>query len=82
MVKPGITGLAQVHGLREQHSSEEKTRFDLQYLLTLFPWTDVSLLLQTVWTLAIRRSNRASVASDVTLAETCTSSVGSDSGRR
>lgn len=53
-VKPGITGLAQVHGLREQHSSEEKTRFDLQYLLNPSPLADVSLLLQTVWTLAIR----------------------------
>jgi len=53
-VKPGITGLAQVQGLREQHSSEEKTRFDLQYLLSSSPWTDLSLLLQTVWTLAMR----------------------------
>jgi lipopolysaccharide/colanic/teichoic acid biosynthesis glycosyltransferase len=54
IVKPGITGLAQVHGLREQHSSEEKARFDLQYLLNPSPLTDVSLLLQTLWTLAIR----------------------------
>lgn len=54
IVKPGITGLAQVHGLREQHSSEEKTRFDLQYLLNPSPWADVSLLLQTIWTLLIR----------------------------
>jgi len=53
-VKPGITGLAQVHGLREQHSSEEKSRFDLQYLLNPSPLTDISLLLQTIWTLAIR----------------------------
>lgn len=53
-VKPGITGLAQVHGLREQHSSEEKTRFDLQYLLNPSPLTDISLLLQTVWTVLIR----------------------------
>jgi lipopolysaccharide/colanic/teichoic acid biosynthesis glycosyltransferase len=53
-VKPGITGLAQVHGLREQNSSEEKTRFDLQYLLGASPLMDLSLLLQTSWTLAGR----------------------------
>jgi lipopolysaccharide/colanic/teichoic acid biosynthesis glycosyltransferase len=50
-VKPGVTGLAQVHGLREQHSSEEKTRFDLQYMLHPSPFLDISLLLQTLWTL-------------------------------
>jgi lipopolysaccharide/colanic/teichoic acid biosynthesis glycosyltransferase len=50
-VKPGITGLAQVHGLRDQHSSEEKTRFDLQYMLSRSPFIDVSLLLQTFCTL-------------------------------
>lgn len=53
-VVPGIVGLAQVHGLREQNSSEEKTRLDLQYLLNLSPLTDLSLLLQTVWTLMMR----------------------------
>src|SRR4029077_398894 len=53
-VKPGMTGLAQVHGLRDHSSSEEKTRFDLQYLLAPSPLSDVSLLLQTLWTLAIR----------------------------
>jgi lipopolysaccharide/colanic/teichoic acid biosynthesis glycosyltransferase len=53
-VHPGITGLAQVHGLREQHSSEAKTRFDLQYLLHPTPLADFSLLLQTGWTLVVR----------------------------
>jgi lipopolysaccharide/colanic/teichoic acid biosynthesis glycosyltransferase len=53
-VKLGMTGLAQVHGLRDQHSSEEKTRLDLQYLLNPSPLMDLSLLLQTVWTLGIR----------------------------
>jgi lipopolysaccharide/colanic/teichoic acid biosynthesis glycosyltransferase len=62
-VKPGITGLAQVHGLREQHSSEEKTRFDLQYLLKPTPLMDLSLLLQTSWTLAIRMFHRPPVES-------------------
>ena len=52
--KPGITGLAQVHGLRDQHPSEDKTRFDLQYMLNRSPFIDISLLLQTFWTLAGR----------------------------
>jgi len=63
-VKPGITGLAQVQGLREQHSSEEKTRFDLQYLLNYSLWTDLSLLLQTVWTLATRPTRRWSALTE------------------
>ena len=53
-VKPGMTGLAQVHGLREQNSSEAKARFDLQYRLNSSLFGDLSLLLQTVWTLAMR----------------------------
>jgi len=53
-VKPGITGLAQVHGLRDQHSSEDKTRFDLQYILNRSAFTYISLLLQTFWTIAVR----------------------------
>jgi len=53
-VKPGLTGLAQVHGLREQHASEDKARFDLQYILYWSPLLDLSLLLQTVWTVAVR----------------------------
>jgi lipopolysaccharide/colanic/teichoic acid biosynthesis glycosyltransferase len=53
-IKPGLTGLAQVHGLRDQHSSEDKTRYDLQYILHRSLFLDVSLLLQTAWTLAFR----------------------------
>jgi len=49
-----MTGLAQVHGLRLQHSSEEKARFDLQYMLRPSAFQDVVLLLQTVGTLAMR----------------------------
>lgn len=51
---PGMTGLAQVNGLREQHASEEKTRFDLQYTLEWSPLEDWSLLLQTIGTLVTR----------------------------
>ena len=52
--KPGMTGLAQVCGLREQHSSEEKTELDLQYLMHPSVFLDLSLLIETVWTLAAR----------------------------
>jgi lipopolysaccharide/colanic/teichoic acid biosynthesis glycosyltransferase len=53
-VKPGITGLAQVHGLRDQHALEDKTRYDLQYILHRSLFQDLSLLLQTIWTLIVR----------------------------
>jgi lipopolysaccharide/colanic/teichoic acid biosynthesis glycosyltransferase len=53
-VKPGMTGLAQVHGLREHSSSEEKARFDLQYVMAPYLLLDISLLIQTIWTLALR----------------------------
>jgi lipopolysaccharide/colanic/teichoic acid biosynthesis glycosyltransferase len=53
-VTPGITGLAQVHGLREQNSSEDKTRYDLQYILHSSLFLDISLLLQTQWTITLR----------------------------
>ena len=50
-VKPGMSGLAQVCGLREEHSSEEKARFDLQYIIHSSLFFDISLILQTGWTL-------------------------------
>jgi lipopolysaccharide/colanic/teichoic acid biosynthesis glycosyltransferase len=53
-VTPGMTGLAQVHGLREQHTSEDKTRLDLQYMLDPSLLKDLSLLIETIWTLTLR----------------------------
>jgi len=53
-VRPGVTGLAQVHGLREQHPSEEKAHFDLQYIFHWSPLWDLTLILQTIWTLLFR----------------------------
>src|SRR5579875_400049 len=57
-IKPGMTGLAQVNGLREHNSSEEKARFDLQYTLRWTPIIDLVLLLQTLWTLIARSWHR------------------------
>ena len=51
---PGMTGLAQVYGLRDRHSSEDKTRYDLQYILRRSLFQDISLLVQTAWTLTVR----------------------------
>jgi lipopolysaccharide/colanic/teichoic acid biosynthesis glycosyltransferase len=53
-VQPGMTGLAQVHGLRDPNPLEDKTRYDLQYILRRSLFQDVSLLLQTIWTLLLR----------------------------
>ena len=53
-VHAGVTGLAQVHGLRDQHSSEDKAHYDLQYIFDWHPLLDLSLMLQTVWTLLFR----------------------------
>jgi lipopolysaccharide/colanic/teichoic acid biosynthesis glycosyltransferase len=53
-VRAGVTGLAQVHGLRDQHPSEDKTRFDLQYIASCSPFLDLSIIVQTIWTLLSR----------------------------
>lgn len=63
-VKPGITGLAQVHGLRDQHALEDKTRYDLQYILHRSLFQDLSLLLQTIWTLFVRLGHPHGLAQD------------------
>jgi lipopolysaccharide/colanic/teichoic acid biosynthesis glycosyltransferase len=65
-VRPGVTGLAQVHGLREQHPSEEKARFDLQYIFHWSPLWDLTLILQTIWTLLFRGLQQRRVDSQTT----------------
>lgn len=55
-VLPGITGLAQVHGIRTAGSSESKTKFDLQYIQSWSLLLDISLALQTMSTILSRGS--------------------------
>lgn len=50
-LRPGITGLAQVRGLRASDSSDLKTKYDLEYLVTLSPLLDLTLILATINTL-------------------------------
>ena len=51
-VRPGITGWAQVNGLRGETDSVEKmtarVRFDIDYLNSWSPWLDLKILLRTV----------------------------------
>jgi lipopolysaccharide/colanic/teichoic acid biosynthesis glycosyltransferase len=74
-VLPGLTGLAQVNGLREQHSSEAKASFDLQYILHWSLFLDLSLLFQTGWTFFVRlmepwlrSSSKSSCESELSIA--------------
>jgi lipopolysaccharide/colanic/teichoic acid biosynthesis glycosyltransferase len=53
-VTPGMTGLAQVHGLRDPDSSDAKSNYDLEYILHWSAGGDLSLIVQTAWTLILR----------------------------
>ncbi|OEU95709.1 hypothetical protein DB35_01200, partial [Streptomyces abyssalis] len=44
----GITGLAQVHGLRGNTSIEDRARFDNHYIETWSLWQDVRIMFRTV----------------------------------
>jgi exopolysaccharide biosynthesis polyprenyl glycosylphosphotransferase len=59
-VKPGMTGLAQVRGLRGYDSSDLKTKYDLEYVATFSPLMDLTLMVATINTLLRRR--KAAVA--------------------
>lgn len=51
-VRPGITGLAQVNGLRGETETVEKmaerVRYDLEYLRNWSPWLDVEILIRSL----------------------------------
>jgi exopolysaccharide biosynthesis polyprenyl glycosylphosphotransferase len=59
-LKPGITGLAQVNGLRGSDSSDKKTKYDLEYAANFSPFLDIALMLATLATLLRRRKARRS----------------------
>ena len=59
-LKPGITGLAQVNGLRGSDSSDKKTKYDLEYAANFSPFLDIALMLATMATLLGRRKPRRS----------------------
>lgn len=48
-VKPGLTGLAQLHGGRGGAATELKLYYDLQYTRRRSRWLDLWILLRTPW---------------------------------
>ena len=56
--KAGMTGWAQVNGLRGDTSLEERTKFDLWYVENWSLWLDIKIILRTVFqTFAGRNPN-------------------------
>ena len=47
-VPAGLTGWAQVHGLRGDTSIEDRARFDNHYIENWSLWGDVKIMLRTV----------------------------------
>lgn len=54
-LKPGLTGLAQIKGVRGYDSVDEKTKYDLEYAANFSPFLDLTLTLATPGTLLRRR---------------------------
>ena len=46
-VKPGVTGWAQVNGLRGDTCLRERVRFDLDYIERWNLWWDIQIMLMT-----------------------------------
>jgi exopolysaccharide biosynthesis polyprenyl glycosylphosphotransferase len=55
--KAGITGWAQVHGLRGNTSIAERTAYDLWYVENWTPWLDIKIMLRSL--IVIFRDNNA-----------------------
>jgi lipopolysaccharide/colanic/teichoic acid biosynthesis glycosyltransferase len=53
-VPAGLTGLAQVHGLRGNTSIEERANFDNLYIENWSLWADLKILIQTAGAVANR----------------------------
>lgn len=57
--KSGMTGWAQVNGLRGDTSIAERTTFDLWYVENWSVWLDIKIILRTIWQSLTRSSPNA-----------------------
>jgi lipopolysaccharide/colanic/teichoic acid biosynthesis glycosyltransferase len=48
-IKVGLTGWAQVNGLKGDTSIEERVKYDIYYIQNWSLWLDIKILLKTVW---------------------------------
>ncbi len=74
-VPGGLTGLAQVHGLRGDTSIEERARFDNHYIENWSLWRDLTILMQTVFAV-VRNVGSAGTANQGATSATAGSAVG------
>ena len=49
LVKPGITGWAQINGWRGDSSLTKRIEFDLYYINNWTPWFDIKIILLTIF---------------------------------
>jgi exopolysaccharide biosynthesis polyprenyl glycosylphosphotransferase len=57
--KAGLTGWAQVNGLRGDTSIEERTKYDLWYIENWSVWLDIKIILLTIWQTIVRDNKNA-----------------------
>jgi exopolysaccharide biosynthesis polyprenyl glycosylphosphotransferase len=57
--KAGMTGWAQVNGLRGDTSIAERTSYDLWYVENWSLWLDITIIIRTVWNTLLRRDKNA-----------------------
>lgn len=55
--KAGMTGWAQVNGLRGDTSIEERTEYDLWYVENWSLWLDIKIIIRTIWQ-TVRRTDK------------------------
>ena len=57
--KAGMTGWAQVNGLRGDTSIAERTTYDLWYVENWSLWLDIKIIIRTLFRMATRRDQNA-----------------------
>jgi lipopolysaccharide/colanic/teichoic acid biosynthesis glycosyltransferase len=57
--KAGMTGWAQINGLRGDTSIAERTSYDLWYVENWSVWLDVKIILRTMWLIIWRKNTNA-----------------------